>query len=91
MKLTRDRIAQLDALGFDWTQKRSNPKSVTKKTFADRIHDLQAYKHEHGHLNVKRTDDKSLADFCANIRQSVKNQGKGGMRVNVSTSRVACA
>ena len=70
--LTEDRIASLDALGFDWSIK----EQAAKKSFEQRIEDLQAYKKKHGHTNVKEKEDKSLYLFCCNIRQARNNPEK---------------
>ena len=70
--MTDDRISSLDALGFDWSVK----ERAEKKTFAQRIEELKAYKTKHGHVNVKRSEDKSLYDFCGNMRQARKHPEK---------------
>ena len=66
MVLTNDHIASLDALGFDW----SIQDQATKKTFAQRIEDLRAYKKKHGDIYVKEKEDRSLYDFCQKIRKA---------------------
>jgi len=63
MKVTEERIASLDAIGFEWVAKETK-----KVSFHQRLDDLKAYKLKHGHLNVKKEEDKSLYDFCHNIR-----------------------
>jgi len=82
-KLTDDRVASLNALGFDWTTKIRNYNS-----FEDRIEQLKAYKEKHGQLSVTRNEDKSLAEFCSNIRLARKNARKKG-RVKVTNDRIA--
>ena len=67
MALTDGRIASLDALGFDWSER--------KKSFDQRIEDLRAYKEKHGHINVRKSDDKSLYKFCINVRHARKHLG----------------
>ena len=52
-----ERIASLDALGFEWNMR------IDRKSFAQRIEDLRAYKEKHGHVNVKEREDKSLNRF----------------------------
>ena len=64
-KLTEERIAELDALGFEWA-----PRNRKEAQFQQRLEELKAYKAEHGHLNVKKSEDKSLARFCINIRSA---------------------
>jgi hypothetical protein len=63
--LTADRIAALDAIGFDW---RSEGIS-----FINRLDQLRAYRAQYGHSNVKLTKDKSLYHWCANKRFARKN------------------
>ena len=67
-----DRISSLDALGFEWTLQ----KQAAKKSFAQRIEDLKAYKEKYGHVNVKIIEDKSLYGFCKGIRYAHKNPEK---------------
>ena len=57
--VTEIRITSLDALGFEWNS--------GTKSFEQRIVDLQAFKEKHGHVNVKRSEDKSLYNVCNNI------------------------
>ena len=74
--LTVDGIASLDALGFNW--------SVTEqaKIFAKRVDDLRAYKEKHGHINVKKSEKKSLHNFCNHMRQARKHPEKSTMLIN---------
>ena len=74
MVLTDDRIASLDTLGFDWSAK----EQPAKKLFAQRIEDLRSYKEKHGHINVRKSDNKSLYTFCINVRHARKNPEKSG-------------
>ena len=69
--LTDDRIASLDALGFDWAVRRRGAKS-----FEQRIEELRVYKERHGHTNVKGCDDKSLYQFCIHVRRARKHPEK---------------
>ena len=78
MLINDERIASLDALGFNWSVK----EQVAKKSFEQRIHDLRAYKEEHGHVNVKGSVDKSLYDFCSNMRRARNNPEKSRMLIN---------
>ena len=48
------------------------------KSFDERIEDLRSYKEKHGHTNVSKHDDKSLANFCAHARHARNNIGKAG-------------
>ena len=52
---------------------------MNHKSFEERIADLVLYKENHGHLNVRQIEDKSLALFCSNIRRSRKNPGDVGI------------
>ena len=63
--LTDDRIASLDALGFNW-----------KMSFEQRIEDLLVYKEKHGHVKVKQKEDKSLYEFCRHVRHARNNPEK---------------
>jgi len=68
--------------GIDNGEKGEGGKRRAKK-FSNRVADLMAYREKHGHLDVKRSEDKILADFCANVRHARKNLGKAGvMKLN---------
>ena len=73
--INNDRIASLDALGFDW----SLDSRISIKSFDQRIADLRAYKENNGHIKVKKSDDKSLYDFCNHIRNARNNPEKSIM------------
>ena len=73
MKLTKERIASLDALG---------------KSFQERVEELKAFKEEHGHLVVKKSKDKSLAQFCYAIRRARRHPGKRGVH-KLTEERIA--
>jgi len=83
VKLTEDHIASLDSLGFDWTQS-----TRTATPFEKRINELRLYKQKHGHVNVKRREDKSLAQFCASIKHAYRNIGKAG-GIKLTHDRIA--
>ena len=51
MTLSNDKIASLDALGFEWIAKANTLK------FEQRMDDLRAYKEKHGHVKVKGSED----------------------------------
>ena len=57
-------------------------KPIPKKSFAQRIEDLRAYKKEHGHVNVKGSEDKSLYGFCSHVRRARNNPGKSNTLIN---------
>ena len=78
--LTDDRIASLDALGFEWSMK-------SNKSFQQRILDLRAYKEKNGHVNVKKSEDMSLNQFCMQMRRTRKNPEKSTM--TLTDNRIA--
>ena len=82
MALTDERIATLDALGFDWNM------NSDIKTFEQRLSDLHAYRELHGHVNVKEREDKSLYTFCKHTRYARNNPGKSGV-VAITDDRIA--
>ena len=74
-KLTDERIAAFDAMGFNWTSQ-----EYVTRSFDERIEDLREYKQKHGHINVKIHEDSSLYQFCAGARHSLKQVEKDGTR-----------
>ena len=72
--INKEHIASLDALGFDWTER--TREQAAKKSFEQRIGDLQAYKEKHGHVNVRNCVDTSLYKFCQHMRRARKNPEK---------------
>jgi hypothetical protein len=80
MKLTANGIAALDVIGFDWG-------SEKKRSFQNHVNDLKAYKAQHGHLTVSKKDNKSLYDWCSNIRHARNKPGKGKMKL--TTDQIA--
>jgi len=75
IKLTDERIAAFDAMGFNWTSQ-----EYVTRSFDERIEDLEEYKRTHGHLNVKIHEDSSLHQFCADGRYLLKQFQKDGTR-----------
>ena len=45
---------------------------AAKKSFEQQIKDLKAYKEKYGHVNVKKSEDRSLYDFCSQRRHIKK-------------------
>ena len=82
MAVNRERILSLDAIGFDWSEQKTQ-----KTSFQQRLDELKAYKLEHGHINVKRDDDPSLYNFCNNMKAARNNPS--GTRGKVSEERIA--
>jgi hypothetical protein len=85
-RITADRIAALDSIGFDW---KSGFVSTSKKpmSFTDRIKQLRAYKAQHGHLDVTTVEDKSLYTWCAKLRTARRHPEKCNR--NLTADRIA--
>ena len=64
--LTEDDIKRLTAMGFSWHGFAIHP------TIDDRIKELKAYKAKHGHYNVRKCEDSSLAQWCTKMRSARK-------------------
>jgi hypothetical protein len=62
--LTAERIARLEAIGFEWTLRSLTP-------WDSRLEELKAYKAEHGHVQVPQKDKthKGLARWVDTQRQ----------------------
>jgi len=71
LTITEDRIRALDELGFAW--------GIKNALVEDRIEELKTFKAKHGHVRVPVKQDKSLANFCANMRSA--RRGKGSMTI----------
>jgi len=72
-KVTADQIAELDAIGFDWsseTKARNHQKQIS---FIDRVEALREYKEKNGHISFGERDDKSLYKWCTIIRSARRN------------------
>jgi hypothetical protein len=82
-KLTNERIAAFDAIGFNWTTQ-----EYVTRSFDERIEDLDKYRWTQGHLNVKAHEDNSLYQFCAQARHSLKQVEKDGTR-KLTEERIA--
>jgi len=85
MKLTADRIAELDAVGFDWAQTDRRSGGLEER----RIEDPMLYTSNHGHPNAKRSDDdkrspddRSCEEFDLNLARAEQE------RTRVVTSAV---
>jgi hypothetical protein len=101
MRATEERIAALDAIGFNW--RLPNPilrpsdspgddadnapaqnQRLSEKgdqIFQDHVEALREYKEKHGHLSISKKYDKSLKDWCLNIRSARNRPGKGKMQL----------
>ena len=59
------------------------PKARGKnKTSDEQMEDLKWFKEMHGHANVTICEDKSLGQFCNNMRHTRKNPGNGKQLTN---------
>ncbi len=65
--LTKQQIAQLNALGFKW--------EVFEEGWEEQFAALVAYKEKHGHCRIpqKIPETKTLATWCGNVRKAYKN------------------
>ena len=82
-QLTKEHIAAFDAIGFNWTTQ-----EYVTRSFDERIDDLHQYKQTHGHVGVKKHEDSSLNQFCADVRYSLKQVEKDGTR-KLTEERIA--
>ena len=64
-RLDDGRVSALEAIGFDW-----NPGISKDDKFFAQVDKLKFYKHKHGHLTVRRKEDRSLYDFCCRLKRS---------------------
>ena len=73
-----ERIASLDALGFDW---RLNSTRTYNKPipFEKKIEGLMIHKEKHAHLIVMLKEDNTIAVLCTKIRYARKNPGQVGI------------
>ena len=80
LKLTAEKIASLDSIGFSWVRH--------NKTFEDRFEELKAYKAMHGHINLTlKMEEEGLYSFCRDVRRARVAPEKG--RFNLTTERIA--
>ncbi len=64
--LSRDQIEILQDIGFEFTKDASR-----KPAFNKRVNQLRAYKQQHGHLNVKDSQDRGLINYCYRLRKAM--------------------
>jgi Holliday junction resolvasome RuvABC DNA-binding subunit len=79
--LSEEKIQALDQLGFDW-----DPLKDKVTSFEERMLQLSAFKEKNGHIRVTKTDDKSLGDFCNNVRRARREPGSG---IAISEERIS--
>jgi hypothetical protein len=63
-------------------------KEYVTRSFNERIEDLEKYKRTHGHLSLKKHEDSSLYQFCADVRHSLNQVEKDGTR-KLTIERIA--
>jgi hypothetical protein len=83
VKLTDERIAAFDAIGFNWTSQ-----EYVTRSFDERIEDFKEYKQTHGHLNVKLHEDNSLTQFCKHVRYSLLKQCEKDGTMKLTEERI---
>jgi len=85
LKLSEERLEQLNAIGFDW-----NPGNTRGTSYIDRIHQLRRYKAEHGTLDtISYATNRDLNQFCAQLRKSYANMDSGRTSVRLDAARIA--
>ena len=67
--------------GIDKEMESAPKKKHVHKSFAQRIENLRVYKEKHGHINVKKSEDKSLYEFCISMRCARKKPEKSAMTI----------
>ncbi|MBI5393709.1 MAG: Helicase associated domain protein [Verrucomicrobia bacterium] len=76
-RLSADRIAKLDALGFAWASTRSSGEDGMSTAWKVRYDELLRYRERHGDCDVptKRSENEQLGNWVSRQRQS-KKQGR---------------
>ena len=92
-KLSDANIQLLDRMGFEWGYLRIYEE---RKSFDDRIKDLQAFKEEHGHCLVptsksEKNKYKSLGSWCSQIRHKYKKTKQGQTKSSCNLHSVSDA
>ena len=85
------RIAALDTIGFDWKLGAGATAASKDDKFFARVDKLKAYNEKHGHVNMRRKEDRSLYDFCYTMRQARRAiiLRKGITRRKLTNNRIA--
>jgi hypothetical protein len=88
-RLDDGRIAALDAIGFEW-EMRAGATRTKYNSFFFQVEELKAHKEKHGHLNVRKKENRSLYDFCRHMREARRAiiLGKGPHR-KLTEDRIA--
>jgi hypothetical protein len=88
-RLDDGRIAALDAVGFEW-EMGAGATRTKDDSFIFRVEELKAHKEKHGHLNIRKKENRSLYDFCRHMREARRAiiSGKGSHR-KLTEDRIA--
>ena len=83
-KLTEEGISAFDAIGFNWTSQ-----EYVARSFDEKVEDLEEYKQTRGHVNVKIHEDKSLGQFCKDVRKARNKKGEKDDMMKLTEERIA--
>ena len=81
--ITAERIAKLEAIGFEWTLRSLTP-------WETRLEELKAYKEKHGHVLVPQKDKehRGLARWVDTQRQQARMK-RDGKKSQMTDDRIA--
>ena len=82
--MTNERIAAFDAIGFIWTSQ-----EYVTRSFDERIEEHEEHKQMRGHVNVKIHEDKSLGQFCKDVRKARNKKGEKDDMMKLTEERIA--
>jgi hypothetical protein len=90
-KLTKDKVAALDAIGFEWGKSSMAIAASKDASFFVWVEELKAYKERHGHINVREVDGLCLHNFCTDVRQTRRaiTSGKGKREYRLDDCRIS--
>jgi len=76
--MTQEEKDALDSIGFSWEQ----PAVKRNAYFWEKVEELKRFKEKHGHIEVKKSKNKKLYDFCCNqkMRYNCYPRGYGRNR-----------
>ena len=79
-----NKLSAIDSLGGVKRRRRGDA------SFQARVEELTRYKKKNGHCDVKRLDDRSLYEWCQNVRSSYANylEGDGKIEIQLTDERV---
>ncbi len=80
--LSDEKIALLNKIGFEF--------SIYDKTFHNRLNELKMYKEQHGHIDVRALDNKSLYDWIHRQRSLFRDymEGNAKHRSSMTNERI---